>query len=127
MPLLHFADAGEVFVELLAIAAPRSCWNSLAWSRTVSIMLSPCGEPLDLRCDFARRAVDEQLGEHVRRPIVGRNQHAAAGVRQAAARRRRQHERRKPRVGRTSFSIANWSSEIVFLKLSARGCGAAVR
>ena len=31
------------------------------------------------------------------------------------------------RVSGTSFSMANWSSEIVFLKLSARGCGAAVR
>ena len=31
------------------------------------------------------------------------------------------------RVSGTSFSMAYWSSEIEFLKLSARGCGAAVR
>ena len=95
-PLLQLADAGEILVELFAVASAQVTLHlpGLIADRVEDALA--VGQPPGLGLHLVGAAFQKQLGEHVRRPILRRHGRTALGPGKAGpfARQRERGETR---------------------------------
>lgn len=106
--LLQFADAGEVFIELVAVFAAEIGAQRLCLSTDIIENAAPIFESLELVLNIVRLAFKEQAGENSGRRIVSGNQSPCAGPRQAARAFTRQSE-----TGKTCLRADVISGELI--------------
>lgn len=94
----QFAHAGEILIELLAVAGSQTALHPLGIVTDGIEDASTVSQSPHLSLDFVRTAVEEQFGKQSRRRRLSRNHRAGACPRQAGTLVRQREARVSPPI-----------------------------